>query len=493
MRLSLKNEFSLYAVIVFFLALYGWGANTNSTIDAWGYAAQVASGKELFQPHHLLYNVLGYCWVNAINSVFNFDCLVLLKFLNAAFAVLCLLVLLNILRYIGIQKQTIFLLLILVGGSWGIMRFATENEAYVAPLLFSLLGSLFYHKGVKENSTNFFVAGLLAAVATLFHQVMFFWWFGLLLGLFYRRKIRELTLYIFPAIAVPIIYSAVVYHLYGTFSINLLFRFTFSDYYSGAANVGLGGKSILLLGIGIIRSFIQIHGYIIHLFAHSFWWWICGIMGIVMILLGKFWLIKKAKATVGSVFFFGVYSTILILQAMFALLSDGNAEFLAMIPLLAAILLSLTQPISNRALGFIASGMLIWNVTLGLIPLKYFTLDGSEMVVSHIRSNKTPGQSAYILHSVPRIENELNYIGLGGKPMLIKPTDLVNGLSDSIANLVKQGYAVYTDEYHRPATLSRETIVGGDSLDNRVFDKFSKTPTDSVSTITGWYYLYRIE
>ena len=75
-----------FIAIVLFLVLYAWGASNNSTLDAWGYASQIEQGEELLQPHHLLYNVLGYCWVQLVGAIIPMDTMGLLKLLNAIFA-----------------------------------------------------------------------------------------------------------------------------------------------------------------------------------------------------------------------------------------------------------------------------------------------------------------------------------------------------------------------------------------------------------------------
>ena len=61
------------------------------------------------------------------------------------------------------------------------LRYATENEAYIVPLFFALLASLNWVRFLKEKNDRFALyAGLFASLAVLFHQTYIFWWAGLL-------------------------------------------------------------------------------------------------------------------------------------------------------------------------------------------------------------------------------------------------------------------------------------------------------------------------
>lgn len=479
----------IYFLALFFFLLYAFGATNNSSLDAWAYAADVSKGDNLFAPHHLLYSLLGYLWVGVINIFVDADVLLLLKLLNAFFAAAILFVLFRFLGVFNNNTRINLLLVALVGSSWGIMRFATENETYIVPLFFSLLGSFLLVK--DESEKNIIFSGLFAALATLFHQVMFFWWLGLMLGLVFKRNVKNITLFILPASIVPIVYSLVVYLKYGTFSVDLFFRFVFSDYFSGAASLELGAKSVLLLFIGAFRSFVQVHGYIGNLLTESYWFWIAGFTAVALIVTGLFVLIRNFRfLNLKNTPILWIYLVIALFQLAFALLAGGNSEFLVMLPVLAAIILINFENISSVALGLMVAGVFVWNISFGLIPLKYKTLDGSSMVVNHIASNSE--KSAYILYSLPRIENELNYKGVKNNSILIKYNQQGVSIADTMNTLLKNGYSVYTDVYNRPKTLSRENMVFDLNDIQRVFENYSIEPTDSVRSISGEYYLHLI-
>lgn len=476
-------------VIFFFLLLYILGANANSSLDAWGYAAQVNCGDDLFQPHHLLYSFLGYLWVSFVNLFFEIDTLLLLKTLNAVFASATLFVLSVLLKILNPKSKTNIMLLILAGSSWGIMRFATENETYIIPLFFSLVGSYFLLVDNKSEK-HIVLAGFFAALATLFHQIMFFWWLGLFLGTVFQRKAKSAVLYTLPALIVPLAYSVVTYSKYGTFSVDLLIRFIFSDYFSGTASIEFGGKSLLLLFIGIIRSFVQVHGYIANLLPESYWYWFLGAICFLMVCTGFLLIVSRIKTMrfKGSSTFW-VYAIIMLFHLIFALLAGGNSEFLVMLPVLIVIILTFIENINITAFSAIVFGVLAWNIGFGLIPLKFKTLDGSGMVVNHIITNKQE-KSAYILYSLPLIENELNYRGIKSDAILLKFTDIQQiTIQDSISNLLSKGYKVYTDAFDRPKTLSREYIVLDQSIYITFFEEYNKKPIYSMKTISGIYYL----
>ncbi len=485
----INSKNSIYFLVLFFFLLYAFGATNNSSLDAWAYATDVSKGDNLFAPHHLFYSLLGYLWVGVINIFIDADVLLLLKLLNAVFAAATLFILFRFLGVFSNNPRINLLLVALVGSSWGIMRFATENETYIVPLFFSLLGSFLLIKGKSKKDIIF--SGLFAALATLFHQVMFFWWFGLMLCQIFKRNFKNVILFALPALIVPIVYSLVVYFKYETLSTDLLFRFVFSDYYSGAASLELGAKSILLLFIGAIRSFVQVHGYIGNLLIESYWFWIAGFIAVVMIVSGLFVLVRNFRfLNLKKKPILWFYLVIALFQLAFALLAGGNSEFLVMLPVLVAIILIYVENISNAALGLIVAGIFIWNTSFGLIPLKYKTLDGSSMVVNHIASNSK--KSVYILYSLPRIENELNYKGVKNNSILIKYNQQGVSIADTINVLLKNGYSVYTDVYNRPKTLSRENMVFDLNDIQRVFENYRIEPTDSVRSISGEYYLHSI-
>lgn len=471
------------------MLIYVLGASGSSSLDAYGYAYGIREGINLLKPHHLLYNPIGLLWVKAFGWMLPLDTLALLKLMNALFATAALLVLWGILVELKVAVKRITWLLLLAGSCWGVLRFATENETYIVPMVFSLLGSLHFIRATRNGKlSSYALSGLFASFATLVHQVMFFWWLALLVGVAYRLKPRHIVAYALPALIVPVAYTIAIYVEFGSISLQQLINYPFSDYMNGAANITLGGKSLLLMGIGVCRTVVQVHGYMANLLAQSHLWLVVGVAAALLVLSGLVLLLVKLPRLARKVdVIFWVHLLAAALNVVFATLSDGNAEFMAMLPLLLAILLSYWD-IRTAGIALIAGGVLLWNVAFGVVPLKFLTLDGSRMVVSHIAENGNPC-TAYILHDKPRIENEVNYRGCNNGAVLIKASEIT---SHAVDTLLHRGYSVFTDIVGRPVTYSRERLVGFGYTTNEVLSGQQVTPVCHSRTITGRYWLYRL-
>ena len=486
-----KCDYCESIIILFFLLLYLAGANANSSLDAWAYAAEVSSGTELFQPHHLLYSFVSFLWTSLVKVFFDIDVLVALKGLNAIFGASILLVLSKLLNKARSDRKLNLLLLFFAGSCWGFMRYSTENETYILPIFFSLLGSYLL---VKESKIKYvFWAGFFAALATLFHQVMFFWWLGLLLGVMLRQRLKGVILFTLPTLIVPLVYSTVVFFKYGKLSIDLLLQFVFYDYYNGTASIEFGAKSGMLFIIGICRSFIQVHGYIFNLLNENYWYWFVAIGSILAVCSGLAIITLRMRyLSISKPHLLWIYSFITLSHLGFAMLAGGNSEFMVMLPILATIVIACFKNISKTAVGIAALGVLMWNIGFGIIPLKYKKLDGSSMIVNHIEFNSSE-KSAYILFNSHRIKNELHYKNINSQATLIKLEELEQQVvRDSINYLLDNGYCVYTDALRRPKTISRESITIDRDKYIEVLNCYKKVPTDSVNTLTGEYFLTRL-
>jgi len=481
-------------VPILFLIVYLAFPTLNSSNDAWGYAEYVKHGENLFLSHHLLYNAIGFLWVRLINLFINVDTLKLLTTLNALFAAATLYVLGKTLKQLDVEGKRRIAWVALVGCSWAFMRYATDNETYIMPLFFSLLGSYFFLKSTKDTkSKNIFYSGFFSAFACLVHQIMFFWWFSILVGIMARRRLKPMLIYALPALLVPTTYLLVLFLYYHQpLTVEAVLKFIFRDYYSGAAGISTGLGSLTLFFISLFRSFFQVHGYIANLF-HFSWFFVGGLISVILIIWAvvSFWQIrwdwKKVKDRA-----LWVHLLAILLQLTFALLSSGNAEFMVMIPLLVVLVLSHLIQNEYRFVGLLASAMLIWNLSFGLIPLRFYELDNSNALVSKVlTSQKEKNQQYYVLFNRPRIENEVKYF-TGSYP-----TNIVSGARyGSISNLtvginvaIENGIPVLTDCYNRPKTISRETLVfSNDGAE--LFRGFNLIKVDSIQTLSGKYYLY---
>ena len=332
---TLENITLLLFIAIVFL-FYVYLPTHNSTIDAYYYASCIKYGNELFLPHHLFYNWLGYIafkfssWLNL-----NIDPLAMMKFVNALFATGCLYIFYLILKKLNYLFSEILPAILIVGFSFGIWRFATENENYIIPIFLSLTGSLLFINFLKkQNNTSLFLSGFMASLACLFHQIHFFWWFGLLLGtIFITRKFKYVLLFAIPALIVPVSYLLVIplYYKMPLTYFNII-HFVFHDFYTGGVTTTIGLNNFYMTGISFIRTFFQVHGILIILIKNS---WVYVIPILTLIGLSTYILFKnknfvRRKVSSNQSFIY-VHLTIFILQLAFAFYSVGNAEFMVML------------------------------------------------------------------------------------------------------------------------------------------------------------------
>ncbi len=492
--ISFKGRYLFYIQLLLFLLLYLFLFTNNSSIDGWGFAAYIKQGEQLFLPHHLLYNFIGFIWVKAVGLMGDFDVLTLLKAMNSVFAILSLVVLGFILRLFKLEWNRVNSWVLFVASSWGFMRYATENEAYILPIFFALIGSLFYVKYYQNSKPiNLFYSGTFSAIACLFHQVMFFWWLAMLTGVLYKGRVKSILWFVLPALLVPISYMLVLFYYYKTpLSLNTLSQFVFRDFYSGDANINTSFNGLLLTAISLFRNFIQVHGYVFRL--HPIYL-IAGLMLIILASLGGIKLIRvKWNWLMLKVMVVWVHALAILLQLLFAFFAHGNAEFMVMIPFLLAI--TFAQIIKNdlKYLSFIATGMLIWNISVGLIPLHFFDLDNSRFISTRIvDGQKNTLNELYILFNKPRVENEVKYYtGYYPQNIVSGTTNGERSTIDLIKKAIADGGKVCTDLINRPRTLSRENWFITPYCDS-LFTGYNQVKTDSTTTLSGKYYLYRIE
>jgi hypothetical protein len=486
------SSYILYALILFFIYLFL--PTKQSTIDGYGYANYIRDAESLFLSHHLLYNFIGYLWVSFLKLVGISNTLGALKALNAIFAALSLLTLGKIFKKLGYSDSKTSVWVLFTGSSWGVMRFATENETYIIPIFLSLLASHFYLLHCKQkSSTRILLAGFFAAFACLVHQIHFFWWLAIILALFIKRDYRGALKYAIPALLVPIVYSLVLRLYYNIeLSLESLLEFALRDFYSGSATVGFGLKYIVLSGISFFRAFLQVHGYLGNLMEISHWY-ILGVLGFIVLISIGLYNIKEMSAS-----FKEILSPITLafliafgLHILFAVMSHGNSEFMVMLPFLVAIILS--KILSNEILlvGYIALAIFVWNISFGLIPLSRHSIDGNGMVAIAVeKSNST--QTLFVVFSKPSIDNQVRYYNGNYPTNTISATqtkdtgDVVEAIYIALSN----GQTVYTDCIDRPKTISRESLTMVSNL--QVFSGFHQQKVDSIKTLTGKYYLVKL-
>jgi len=262
MNANKKIDISLLIVIGLTL-LYILLPSSNNTSDSLVYSLDIRSGSDLFYSHHLLFNAFGFVLSKlfSINKTLQFMCLI-----NALFAGGCLWIMRRLLLSLT-DNRTCALMLILLGSCYGFVRFATDVEAYIISLFFALWGSKVIYFGQKTILTS-----LLLSVSCLFHQIFVFWWIGLgifILWNFEKDRIKNGIKYISTALIVPVIYFAVF--LFTENDCNNIFEFIFHDYFKNpTVSISFNSTIFVMTPISFIRTFIQVHGYILPLLQKYF-------------------------------------------------------------------------------------------------------------------------------------------------------------------------------------------------------------------------------
>ncbi len=419
----------------------------NSSGDTYAYACLIRDGKELFMPHHLLYNAFYYIPVKLfyITNTLPFICI-----MNAVFAMGCLLFANAILSPFT-SKRTRAMTLIFLGACFGFMRYATTGETYILPLFFSLWASW---AAINRKST-YWVA-LLASVACLFHQVHFFWWLGLLFFIMAAYKDewwKNFVRYGIVSCIVPVVYI-LVFYLTDNDSSSVV-EFIAHDYvHHDSVSFSIKAKSLLLTPVNLIRTFYQVHGYMLPLIQK---YWVIGFFMLVSVVLGIMGCIKLrrvGKEKTDSFFYsrFAKYHLVIFfLQLLFAFISDGNAEFMVMLPF--ALALSLFPAYRFRRLPAyaFAGSILIWNLPVGLIPAHFFELTSEPAMVRYVENHP---DEVYYLSDKQTVDTNLEYNRPGQNFQLYA----VKEDTYELDSLLQQNDYVLSNAFS-PKVMSRSSMV----------------------------------
>lgn len=121
-------------------------------MDAYNYAASIKDGQDLFEPHHLFYNGFSLLIYKVMNLFdVHIEILALAKIVNSVFVVFNLAILTKILQKLALKKKQILIFIAIAAFSYSSLRYGTENETYIVPIAFSLLGSYFFWVVYSQN------------------------------------------------------------------------------------------------------------------------------------------------------------------------------------------------------------------------------------------------------------------------------------------------------------------------------------------------------
>ena len=468
----------------------------NSSLDAYAYAGYVEYNSYLFKPHHLLSHAFLYLIVAPFKALnISIDILWLGKFVNGIFQLFNLWVFYKILAQLKIGKQQSLLLLLVIGLSFNLWQYGTEHEVYIVPILFSLSGSYYFLKYLKNSSDKYVLfSGSFAAFACLFHQLHFFWWLGLLMGIIlYSKKIQTFLWYAIPALMVPIAYAIVLVTYQGeTLTFKNLYGFMLFDFLQedvvNASYTWKGWKSLLFQAVNTFRIFLQAHPNILVLLKTS---WVYFIPLIVSIALGGrlLWQFFKernvfAKRTHSLGLFANVHMFVIVTVYIFALYSYGNVEFLVALPFALLIYLCVRYEINQRFLQQFIALLFIWNFSFGILPDCIYSYYNDEVLVDYIIEHP---EKTFLVKS-PEIGNQYFYkTGINYPPNVIYFDKVSN---DTLQSILKND-DIYTDAINKPTVFNRAKIdaIGNQAL---TLDTYRKDSVFSYEGLYGNTEVYRI-
>ena len=490
--LQTRSAYLRTGIIFFLLLVYILLPSNNSTTDAIGYAGDAKWGSELFSPHHLLYTAHLYL-ISKISGIYN--TLFLGKYLNAIYAVFSLLVLGKVLDVLKQDRDLSNSLIFFTGSTFALMRFATENETYIIPVFFSLAGSYFfldYYKNDRKTS-YILLSGFLLALACLFHQIHFFWWLALLISipvLSNSQKLKVVFFYVLPAILVPITYIIViVFYLKLPLTFYNITHFIFYTFNEGTANVSLSLMGIARFIISIFRSFFQVHGSMLFVIRENNLYVIPG----VFLIITAIFFIRKIKFKRPNLqitnklllpFIFA-----LILHLLFALISFGNAEFMVMVPFLVVIIISsFIQNFNINRIWAFSFIMLLWNVTYGLIPYRFFQFNNTEKWAGYAWSKK---EDCLCLKNGVEINNMVYYTRGKYLESCYDP-DATNSLFlKRFKKCMEAKKEIYTNSLNPSPIINTASIIS-DKENHKFFLKFKPEKVDSIIFPDRKEYIYKL-
>jgi len=465
-----------------FTGLYLLFPNENPGIDAWGYASEIRYTIKHTYIHHLLF----IPFITSIGHLFSsIETIWLTSAINSLCGGICLYLFYKLLKGLGHDFNTCLAGILLAGFSFGFWRYCIEGETYILPLLFAIPA---LHLALKHQEKILFVSTL-CAMAALFHQLYLVWWvfIGLWLILKSNGKIvKKAVLFFIPLLGYCLIYW--LFYLKSESNIGFLLFLT-GEYATGSATASLNSTSFLLALINLFRTFIQINGNIPNIFQNDF---VLGIMGIIGlgfliygIVLGRKLLKKKNIA--------GIIYILFITQFLFALISNGNAEFMTMLVFLTVIILvSITEA---KPLLIAATGVCFWNLASGVLPLYMNHGEPEKSICTFIQNHST---DLFVSENQVLYENILTYrTGKSTGNLRKGPYTLLDKginpkrLQTTIDSAFKAGNRVYTDHSPEAEFTNRAILMRNSKTDfwenyvlNSVYSGKTRDKTITISQST---------
>ncbi|MBR1769707.1 MAG: hypothetical protein IJ748_04535 [Bacteroidales bacterium] len=463
LKYSAKTFFCLEILLFLYILL----ASYNFTADAYAYANSSVQGKNLFYPHHLLYSAYGYLLMKVFGSLVS-DPLILFELSNIFFGILSLFVSGYILWKANCSTGFINSGIIFLGSCFAFIRFAMDNECYMMPLFFTLCALACMQSFFLENKLwKVVLATLFLSLGCLFHQLVIVTWLCVFIILVLMKNKKYFLSFLSLSLSVPLVYSSVYFFSLEGTDLAGFFHFITNDYSEGYAQ-GPNLKTILLLSpISFFRTFFQVHGYMLNILdyqaEHITIWksvlYLFVFSCFVFILLTGFYEIKRVRKKEyiadKEKKFIHLLWAVGVANLLFACISNGNSEFMLILPFIIIFLLHyyFKNLYCITCFGIV---MFIWNCVFVMVPHHDETFSSDAETVDFIRHNI----ANYVLSDKPKIENMYVYRYKEEPQNVFYSARLTKEVLDSLLNDKK---IVITDCLSTE-NLSRQKLTGGNKL-----------------------------
>jgi hypothetical protein len=431
--------------------------------------------------HHLLYNFTGFIWHQIISFFIpQIEAISSLNVLNSLVATASLFCIYSIFLKLNSPKNQALLLSLLCGVCFGFWRYSIEAETYIIPLFLSLLSTNLYF-----NKSKWLLSGLFAALSILFHQVHLWWSLAFVFGLYFSdSSAKEKLKFTIPFAIIPIVY-VLVFLTHSTQDSFL--TYILGEYQGGHASIQVKPISFILTFVNFFRTFLQLHGEMMIFIVTYFEFFI------FLILLAFYFGVKTWSnrssyqfTKTSTVFPHVKWGLILafIFHLLFAFLSDGNIEFMVMLPfLIIAILVSKFQIQAQGLLKYCVSVLFVWNFTFGVLIHYVFNTNNSQ---TQVKLTLEHPKDLFIWSNQPLIQNQILYKKGFNYPIDFIKHDTIQ--SGTLYIAMKKGKRVFTDVGIKNNKWTRAGMI--DPKEKKSFyNYFNTQKIDSFENIYGKNYI----
>jgi hypothetical protein len=478
------KKYSPYIALALLIVVYFSFPNNNLTIDSWYYAACVKFNFDIYSnSHHLLHNYFGLKTFQFLSLFTNSSALQSLQLMNASAAALCLIVFVQIIKLAGYSTRNAVLITSFCGATFGFLRFATDAETYILPVLWTLCSAYFYLK--SENIVYTALASLFAVVAVCTHQLQIWWALALFIHLWFYSSRTLISKFVFSTLLLLIPFIYFQCYVMDRFCNVSFLGFLLGQYGTGGASLDLSLNALLLTFVNFFRTFLQVHGQISFWIAKYPYLSLLTIVALIKILM-FIWLRRhdiihfqktKTNNTITIVFLLtGVFNL------LFAFLSSGNAEFMVMLPFMLTAYMSFKYSLFIRTrFLLVAAFMSIWNIYFGLLPNCIDNLTKTDRQTQWYINYP---EAYFVFENKPQVENQVCYqTNFDTENRFITIEDISKHLDS--------GRAIYTDVGLKTTRLSRASLLKKEQ-ENVLLNSFKMNKVDSFQNLYGKNYIYLI-